>query len=572
MDAAAEAALSRLEKLFSGRSEKRRFFKLVRLEEKNKGVEGLLTAGRSGASRRDLTNFASVVKGVELRYYSKESATDDSLKGTILLTHECELVTKPDDTTLKLVTPGRTYYLRPDGDAKSGAAATDASQWADAIRREIRTLWNVEHLTKSRGNLLSPGSMGLSSPNLPMDRRLDRGESNVDFLAAAEEELPSTLEEVLKNDKSRSQFREFLDAALATENLAFYEAVEALAAHAAAAGGSDVHDSCVSIVKEFVLAGSPREVNLSSQQRARLADLAKQAGRKMVRGDFDEARAEIFKLMDENFFKRFVLDASKRTGAFSALYATLGLDGFTAVLNHFGPVKTDLDRTLLALRATAERVKAQIDVLNSELSTSSRDVAMTAQRGLAATMRASYALSIARLDALTTYWEELRSEVIAPLEAFRAKLETDLNTIMKQISGPLSMMQTARRLVEESMAAFEKCRANPPSPQALDAARQDVINCESALENAETANSRVMEQAMSKLESLELLRIETQTSLMRHALKAEVNMNKDVLARATEVFELASALDVDMQLKVGAAAAAADLMAASGGSGPLPVA
>jgi hypothetical protein len=537
--------VNKLERLLAGKSEKKRFFKLVRIEEKGPGNSLLPpSAMKLLDTHRDKSSGGGGGGGpnktVELRYYAKADAPDESIKGFIPLTAECELKTTVGETTLKLVTPGRSYYLRPEGDSDSAQAQTTALQWADAIRRELRLLWAADHAFKSNAR-------GLSSPGI-MSTRLTRGESvNIADFNADAPDLPTSLDEVLNNTQNLAEFKQFLETALASENIEFYEAIEALSKKQP--GSEDFRIACEGILKEFVSSNSSREVNLSSGQRARLLEMGKNPG-KMKWQDFIEAKTEIVKLMDENFFKRFLRDATDRTGAFSALYATLGWDGFVAVLNHFGPVKTDLDRTIIALKSTVSRVQAQIDVLQASLARQSRDVAVISETGLSQAIISSYALQTARLEALLTYCDELRTEVVKKLEDFKKKLETDLDLILKRIAEPRGVIQSARKLLDEAKVDFEKVRNNTSStPTQLDQARQLVLDCEHAFEHAENVNSKAMELALSFLESLELLRLETQSQLVRHALKAESNMNEELKQKAQELLDAISDVDIEKEIR-----------------------
>ena len=221
----------------------------------------------------------------ELRYYSKELADAASLKGVIKLTADCELKTKSDDANLILVTPGRSYYLRPEGDVTAMATRTIAFQWSDAIRREIRAIWALQQINiRSQLPLSStPQQLLFKSGSRA---RLLRGES---IMASEPEQVPSTLTEVLANPETRNDFREFLENALASESLEFYEAVENLSKSA------DPKSKIDEIINTFVVPGSPREVNLSSSQRNQV----------LKTKDFNDAKQEVFKLMEDNFFKRF---------------------------------------------------------------------------------------------------------------------------------------------------------------------------------------------------------------------------------------------------------------------------
>ena len=72
---------------------------------------------------------------------------------------------------------------------------------------------------------------------------------------------------------------------------------------------------------------------------------------------------------DTNFFKRFLEEMLTKTGAFAALYAQLGLEGFQVVVDHFGPVQTDVGRLMKHYEVELERVLAQLDAVPANFST-----------------------------------------------------------------------------------------------------------------------------------------------------------------------------------------------------------
>jgi hypothetical protein len=78
--------------------------------------------------------------------------------------------------------------------------------------------------------------------------------------------------------------------------------------------------------------------------------------------------------MEVNFFKRFHREAIERTGAFKALYSTLGVDGFTVVFEHFGPMKTDLQRLLSTMKTKSKRAEEVSAKIKKEIASSSREV------------------------------------------------------------------------------------------------------------------------------------------------------------------------------------------------------
>jgi len=546
-DTNTEMLLSGIERMLRGKGEKRRFFKLVTIEERMAvGQDASTSLSHGATASMSMSNYRSGrpsdlydVK-VELRYYSKEAADANSLKGVVTLSADCELVIKSDDANFKLVTPGRCYYLRPDGDATSASAITAAFQWGDAIRREVRGLWALQQVLTRQASqsMMMNSSEGASSPApsamSPGGRRMFRAESALNFEA---ESIPSTLADVLANPKSRLDFKQFLETALANENLEFYEAVEQLPLVA------DKPAKGREIIAQFVVPGSSSEVNLSSAQRNALLKVKDEP----KLSDFDDAKAEIFKLMEDNFFKRFYREAMEKTGAFAALYATLGIDGFNAVLQHFGPVKTDLARTLLTFKSRLKRAESSIDQIRKELSSSSREVSVAHQTSSRRALIATYRTTIVRLEALVDFADEMRNQVVQPLEQLMDKVEHDILAIHQSVRESVTDLEECRKLIQASTADYERAKAsNAPNVEHL---KQALAECEVALENAETFHSKPIEAAMAKLESLELYRIETQRQIIRYAMIAEKNMMEELRA-ASHLFNMASkTIEIDLDVK-----------------------
>ena len=528
-DIDADFVLNSLQALLLGKGEKRRFFRLITLEERFVGAP-------HNSSSNDRTTHSMSRGGrpsdlfdhrAELRYYSKELADAASLKGVIKLTADCELKTKSDDANLILVTPGRSYYLRPEGDVTAMATRTIAFQWSDAIRREIRAIWALQQINiRSQLPLSStPQQLLFKSGSRA---RLLRGES---IMASEPEQVPSTLTEVLANPETRNDFREFLENALASESLEFYEAVENLSKSA------DPKSKIDEIINTFVVPGSPREVNLSSSQRNQV----------LKTKDFTDAKQEVFKLMEDNFFKRFYRETMDKTGAFAALYATLGIDGFNAVLQHFGPVKTDLGRTLLTYKARLKRAENTIELMKKELSSSSREIAVMGQSSTERALVAAYHSTVVRLEALVEYTEEMRNQVVNPLEQLSMKIEHDLHTIHKSVETQILDLEECKKLIFSAQTDIERARQN--GVQNFDALKDNLTKCEIALENMETLNSKPIEQAMAKLESLELYRIQTQKEIVRYAAIAEKNM-VEAMAKGTGLLsEAVKRIDIDRDIR-----------------------
>lgn len=513
----ADAVFASLLGGFRGKAEKKRYFKLVTLEDATTSalfestpqislgkslVRNSLVRQREGESGTSAAAASSSAESrVELRYYQDEKC--DVLKGVITLTADCTLVTSTEDASLVLQTPGRKYHLRPsDGSITSVTARTISHQWADAIRREVRALFQAKQFKRQLHNNNRASLQRQHSPGMGLGRML-RGESV--GMAPEPEHVPQSLGEILANPAARNEFHDFLEGALAIENLLFHEAVDKC----------KTQQDMESIMQRFVRPGSEHEVNLAGHQRARLVKIVPP----YQKSDFAEAQLEIYKLMEINFFKRFYREAVEKTGAFAALYATLGLDGFNLVLQHFGPIKTDLDRLLGAMQCKLSGAEEVLLRINREVASSSREVAVREQSTTRRALTAIYHAAMVRMDALEDYIEAMQTEVIAPIKALVVKIDHDLKTIHKLVEKPVGEMESLRRV----MGSFQE-----PN-----------IDLENQLEQLETMHTQPMESAMAKLESLELYRIEACREITLYAVMAERNFLGD-MARATELLVTAS--------------------------------
>jgi len=212
----------------------------------------------------------------------------------------------------------------------------------------------------------------------------------------------------------------------------------------------------------------------------------------------------------------------------------------------FKRVQTDLERSEAAIKVRIRRAEVQIELLQKEFASSSRDVAEMMQPGMGAAMTRLYGMSAARLDRLQEYVEELKDQALAPLYALEQKLQADLNTIVKQVSPSIQLLEEARAILEATRLDLEGARTkNLPT----DALKKQLMDCENALEHAEAVNSKPIEAALAKLESLELYRIEEQTRIIRHAVLAEKMMHLDVKRVIDEFDFCVQALNADDEVE-----------------------
>mmetsp|Transcript_17006 Transcript_17006/g.33230 ORF Transcript_17006/g.33230 Transcript_17006/m.33230 type:complete len:235 (+) Transcript_17006:374-1078(+) len=127
---------------------------------------------------------------------------------------------------------------------------------------------------------------------------LDLDVTHEDLFLEQAYQKPKDLQEVLRRPHMRNQFREFLRRSLAQENLLFFETIELYQKidkpHWRQTAGTQM-------VEKFLEPGSLLQVNLP----AREAETIRRT-KYFEEDTFDLAKIEIFRLMNDNFFHRFV--------------------------------------------------------------------------------------------------------------------------------------------------------------------------------------------------------------------------------------------------------------------------
>jgi hypothetical protein len=216
------------------------------------------------------------------------------------------------------------------------------------------------------------------------------------------------------------------------------------------------------------------------------------------------------------------------------------------VLGHFGPVKTDLERTGVALKARLRRAEVQVEILQKELSSSSREVAEAAQPVVGAALNRTYHISVLRLARMVEYVDEIKDQVLGPLDALAAKIQVDLDVIVRQVKSNVSILAEAKAILDGSKADMEAAHSKG---LATDVLKKQLMDCEAAMEHCENVQSKPIEAAMSKLESLELYRIEEQTRIIRHAVLAENMLLQDLKTACADLEACAKALNVDAEVQ-----------------------
>eukprot|EP01083_Nonionella_stella_P059031 154512_1 len=121
--------------------------------------------------------------------------------------------------------------------------------------------------------------------------------------------LPKSLNSLLATEKGANSFRKHLMKEFSVENIQFYEAVDEFRETSFSGNLLHMYTSANKINQKYIKPGSPMEVNISSKKRSLLCERIN--AKKISPTMFDDAYNEIYKLMSEDPFRRYLKEASK---------------------------------------------------------------------------------------------------------------------------------------------------------------------------------------------------------------------------------------------------------------------
>ena len=158
------------------------------------------------------------------------------------------------------------------------------------------------------------------------DKDHSGGLSRDEFRAAIGLTVTSTLQSLLQTRAGLVSFQKHLQSEFSEENIWFAEAALSFGASKPPVDMARANG----ILEKFVVPGAPQEVNISSSQQSTIMQAFEEAeasGGPVARDVFEEARVEIFKLMERDNFSRFQKDEDKMNELIDSFFQEADTDG-----------------------------------------------------------------------------------------------------------------------------------------------------------------------------------------------------------------------------------------------------
>lgn len=382
-----------------------------------------------------------------------------------------------------------------------------------------------------------------------------------------------SIEGVLATPRLREKFRAFVKFAFASENLDFYEGVEALDQ----IKGNDAQFKAlaVQLVQNFIADEAPQQVNISAEQRKVLMAAMDGDDVAFIRFAFDVARKEIVDLMKRNFHNRFrngERDAEERSrqrellqGCFSQLWRSNGLDAFIAVVNASALVRNDTTILLDFFKHKTERAKQDLQNLTTvSQAFQQRAFQVPSLKSLARAMRTVLDTVSLQIKGVNEFLEDFNASVFTPLMALQQDVDAGFaqiaSTHQSRVNQILTLRSQAKAALDAETKAYQAVEAlrkdatSPKSPKktqtAFQKAQKDLetasavrTDAEIKMVEVESTNADTFHTAMDSLQSLFLHRIDTiQLLLQRCVLAEQTSLSRLELRLSSAFSDLA---DVD---------------------------
>mmetsp|Transcript_8300 Transcript_8300/g.9506 ORF Transcript_8300/g.9506 Transcript_8300/m.9506 type:complete len:652 (+) Transcript_8300:229-2184(+) len=589
-----------LDNLLAGKAERKRYFILVKTKDPENPSAHLHFFQKRPKIQKDRMKAPGSPGAAAPQGAVSGVLSSHNQKGKIPLTPGTTRVSLEEGATMfRISSTGRTYYLRPP-DSKNHEAeiAYTAGQWVENIRNALawlskesmrkQTLRNKnsshEFFNRLSFNMGGLSYEGLMSANGVYDRagsfngsfRLSyRGSRDPQFVAP--EKVPETLSDILSNELYKKEFSDFLEYARATENLKFWEKVneyeEKVKLLQSKSRKGDIRTFAKSIWTEYIEEESTYQVNISSAQRNRINNILNDKKAVIDERIFEDAKKEIFLLMETNFFQRFYKELMKRTGCFASLYHSCDMDGYDVVIgNHFGSVMAESQRLKTFYTGRVEQVRKQIKILQDSLRYS-HDVAVPQFETTTGALLSLYETSMYRLEELMAFNNQLQ-EAVDRLDVLNNTMKTKLDEIVdldKLLIRQFEEEQKNLDLEEERERAIDMCYrmldkgalSSEDVASRLKQYKVTVENIHEQLEDAREKSSMLKNRvvdgrirlkedlsvSLNDLEKLDLHRLHEQQEIVQNVLTAENYLNESITQQLRHSSEIAEQTDIESDLQ-----------------------
>jgi len=133
-------------------------------------------------------------------------------------------------------------------------------------------------------------------------------------------------------------------------------------------------------------------------------------------------------------------------GTYGSVWSINGLDGYNALIAHFGPVQIDLDRMHSHVKNRVQLLEEQVKVME-DYSKNSAEPVVKLQKSTYYALRALYNDDKSRLDSVDNTRKQLIENILNPLDQLRNDIKSELDSVVTHYRKYTSRLDRVRKAV-----------------------------------------------------------------------------------------------------------------------------
>uniref|UniRef100_A0A7S3PMK0 PH domain-containing protein n=1 Tax=Aplanochytrium stocchinoi TaxID=215587 RepID=A0A7S3PMK0_9STRA len=133
-------------------------------------------------------------------------------------------------------------------------------------------------------------------------------------------------------------------------------------------------------------------------------------------------------------------------GTYGSLWSINGLDGYNALISHFGPVQVDLTRMHTHVKNRVQLLAEQVKVME-EYSKNSSEPVVKVQKTTYNALKSVYKDDQDRLELIDGVFKELNVKVLKPLDQLRNDIKYELDNVVDHYTKYTSRLDRVRKAV-----------------------------------------------------------------------------------------------------------------------------